>query len=259
MTFQFDGKHRALIVGGGGGIGASCVAEFAAAGASVTSLDLKLSMAEESIEGLAGCHRAMQADVSNPDSLQSIVEQIKGDSPFDSIVYCAGVTATSSVIEHDWNEYRRVMSINLDGAFYVAKAFCKTMVEAKSQGSVVFLSSMSGQRGESLASAYCASKFGLIGMMESFAAENTQHGIRANAVAPGNVDSPMLRNVAREISAETGQTAEEVWQELSHQGAAVRLVELTEVAQVCLWLASPLSSGVTGATIRVDAGQTLDW
>ena len=97
-------------------------------------------------------------------------------------------------------------------------------------------------------------KFGLLGLVESFAAEVAALGIRANAVCPGNVDSPMLEAVSEQIAAREGRPTEAVMEELVTAAASKRLVEPREVAETCLWLCSPASSGVTGESVNVDGG-----
>jgi NAD(P)-dependent dehydrogenase (short-subunit alcohol dehydrogenase family) len=121
-------------------------------------------------------------------------------------------------------------------------------------GSFVFISSVAGKRGEPGASAYCVSKFGLLGLVESFAAEVATQGIRANAVCPGNVDSSMLQAVARQIAARERRSREAVMSDLVNAAATGRLVDPREVASTCLWLCSPLASGVTGESVNVDGG-----
>jgi NAD(P)-dependent dehydrogenase (short-subunit alcohol dehydrogenase family) len=174
-------------------------------------------------------------------------------------VYAAGIVFDDDVVEMDWSAYRRLMAVNLDGAFFTGAAFARPMIERGRQGSFVFISSMSGLRGEPSASAYCASKFGMIGMVQSFAAELTRHEIRANAVCPGNVDGPLLRGVADEMARRQGRSATEVYAGLACVGAAQRFVQPAEVAQLCLFLASPAASGITGASLPVDCGALIDW
>jgi NAD(P)-dependent dehydrogenase (short-subunit alcohol dehydrogenase family) len=128
------------------------------------------------------------------------------------------------------------------------------MLDAGRPGSFVFLSSTAGKRGEAGASAYCASKFGLLGMVECFAAEVAARGIRVNAICPGNVDSPLLRAVARDQARREGSSVEVVVEMYANVAAARRLVTPEEVAAVAVWLVSPAASGITGESINVDAG-----
>ncbi len=259
MKISFDKKHRAIIFGAGGSIGAACVKVFAEAGVDVIASDVSLESAKRNLEGLSGNHQAVAVDVTDPQALDQLAQELSEQQAIDSVIYAAGITTTYDVANHDWPAYKKLMAVNLDGAFYATKAFSSIMLKKKLPGSFVYISSMSGSRGEAHASAYCASKFAINGLMEAFAAENTEHNIRANSVSPGNVDSRMIQQVAQEIAEEDGGSKEQWLKNLASQGAGVRFVKPEEVAQACLWLASPLSSGVTGEVLKVDVGHTLDW
>ena len=116
------------------------------------------------------------------------------------------------------------------------------------------MSSTAGKQGEAGAAAYCASKFGVLGLVESFAAEVATAGIRVNALCPGNVDSPMLTRVAEMQAERTGSSADSVMKDYVRLAATKRLVAPHEVAQAALWLSSGAASGITGESINVDAG-----
>lgn len=254
MTVQLD-NHRAAIVGGAGAIGAAICREYAAANARVAVLDVDHAAATALARSLVGGeHEGAAVDVTNPSAVEAVLDSL-GD--FDSIVYCAGVAFTADLAVTDWSEYRRLMGVNLDGAFFVGKAFARRMIEAGRSGSIVFLTSTAGLRGEAGASAYCASKFAVIGLVESLAAELTRREIRVNAVAPGNVDSPLLRSVAAKQAQREGTTEANMLSRFAHSGAARRLVTPDEVATTVVWLASPAASGITGTVVRVDAGQMV--
>ena len=100
----------------------------------------------------------------------------------------------------------------------------------------VFFSSMAGLKGEAGASVYCASKFGLIGFVESFAAEMTSFNVRVNAICPGNVDSPMLKQVASAIALRNKLKDDDVLNDMTFAGAAKRLVDVNEVANLAIYL-----------------------
>jgi NAD(P)-dependent dehydrogenase (short-subunit alcohol dehydrogenase family) len=252
-SFRFD-RHRAAVIGAGGAIGAAVCRAYARAGASVFALDLELEAAQRAIAGLEGDHAATHIDVTDVAS----VNIAAGEAGFvDSVVYSVGIAFTTDVTELDWSSYRKLMAVNLDGAFYVGAAFGRPMLEAGRTGSFVFVSSTAGQRGEGGAAAYCASKFALIGFAESFAAELTGAGIRVNVVCPGNVDSPLLRSISAAVAVREGSSSQTVLDRFAHEGAAERLVEPAEVAETVVWLCSPLAAAITGATVRVDAGQLL--
>ena len=233
-------RRRAAVIGAAGGIGAACMTAFSAAGWEAIGADL----AEED-----GLHTL---DVTDLDDVVGFAGAV---GPVDALVYAAGTVATMPIATTDFAVWRRIMAVNLDGAAHAASAFARTM--AGRGGAMVFVASAAGLRGESNASAYSASKAGLIGMVESIAAELVPAGIRVNAVAPGNVDTPMLREVARGIAETEGRDPDEVWTGFARTGAARRILSPDEVARVCLALCDDGFSGVTGATVPVDAGYLL--
>ena len=233
---------RAVVIGAAGGIGRACVAAFADAGWAVAAADLD-------------AHGATVAlDATDREAIEAFAESA---GSVDAVIYSAGIVATMPIAATDFATYRRIMAVNLDGAAHVASVFARRMIAQGAGGSMVFVSSAAGLRGEANASAYCASKFGLIGLVQSIAAELTPHAIRVNAVAPGNVDTPMLRAVARDIAAVSGEDVDTVWDGMATAGAARRLVMADEVAATCLALCSPGFSAVTGATVPVDGGYLL--
>jgi NAD(P)-dependent dehydrogenase (short-subunit alcohol dehydrogenase family) len=246
--------HTTVIFGAGGGIGRATAQAFAQAGATVWAVDINADAVYETVKQLEGNHHHATVDVSNINAVRQLAEAVWQTQAVDSVVYAPGLVFTANVADLELSDYKRLMSVNLDGAFYVAQAFVRKMLERKRTGSFVFLSSMAGKRGEPGASAYCASKFGLIGMVQSFAAEVAANNIRVNAICPGNVNTPMLHKVAEDIAANTERKPEDIWQEMASTAAAKRLVEPEEVAATCLWLCSPSASAIMGEAINVDAG-----
>lgn len=234
------GARRAAVIGAAGGIGAACMLAFVEAGWEVIGADLTAA---------DGLHLL---DVTDPAAVAGFAQDI---GPVDAMVYAAGRVATMPIAKTDFAVWRRVMAVNLDGAAHAATAFARSMSDRG--GAMVFLSSAAGIRGEANASAYCASKAGLIGMVESIAAELVPLDIRVNAVAPGNVDTPMLRDVARGIAKAESRDEIDVWDSFAHAGAANRVLAPEEVARVCVALSGEGFSGVTGATVPVDAGYLL--
>jgi NAD(P)-dependent dehydrogenase (short-subunit alcohol dehydrogenase family) len=246
--------HTTVVFGAGGGIGRATAHAFANAGATVWAVDIDAVAVTETVKQLKGQHHQAFVNVVDTHAIQHFAEKVWQTQAVDSVIYAPGLVFTATIADLEFSDYKRLMSVNLDGAFYVAQAFVKKMLEHEHAGSFVFLSSMAGKRGEAGASAYCASKFGLIGMVQSFAAEVAIHNIRVNAICPGNVNTPMLRKVAEDIATNTGRNSDDVWQEMVNIAAAKRLVEPEEVAATCLWLCSSGASAITGEAINVDAG-----
>ncbi|MEQ8967477.1 MAG: SDR family oxidoreductase, partial [Azospirillaceae bacterium] len=230
-------------------------------GSRVLALDLDGGAAADLAGELPGDgHAGAAIDVTDRDSCAAAAGPAggaAGEPPCTAVVYAAGIAVTADVAVHDPDDWRRTLAVNLDGAFHVGQAFVRPMLAAGTPGAFVYLSSVAGRRGEAGAAAYCASKFGLIGLVESFAAELTEAGIRVNAVCPGNVDSPLLRAVSQDIAAREDRDAEAVYAEHARIGAARRLVDPAEVASACLWLCSSGASGVTGTTLTVDVGAMI--
>jgi NAD(P)-dependent dehydrogenase (short-subunit alcohol dehydrogenase family) len=246
--------HTTVIFGAGGGIGRATAHAFAKVGATVWAVDVNTDAVAETVKQLGGHHHHATVDVSDINAVQQLAETIWKQQSVDSVIYAPGLVFAANIADLEFTDYKQLMSVNLDGAFYVAQAFAKKMLQKRRSGSFVFLSSMAGKRGEAGASAYCASKFGLIGMVQSFAAEVAAQNIRVNAICPGNVNTPMLRKVAEDIALNTGRNTSDIWQEMTNIAAAKRLVEPEEVANVCLWLCSPGASAITGEAINVDVG-----
>jgi NAD(P)-dependent dehydrogenase (short-subunit alcohol dehydrogenase family) len=150
-----------------------------------------------------------------------------------------------------------VFAVNLLGAFTLGKAVAQRIRAEPRPVSIVYLSSVAGLHGEAGGAAYCATKSGLIAFVQSFAAEIAEFGCRANAVCPGNVDTPMLRSLAAQVANREGTTAEQVIRQLTGATAFRRLLAPAEVADACLWLLSPAASAISGQAVVVDGPALL--
>lgn len=256
MTITLDPGHHAVVLGAAGEIGAAVCRAYAAAGAVVMGLDVNGPAVQSVIAPLPGRgHRGATLDVTDLAAVAAAAEAARDG--LSSVCYAVGIASTFEVLAFDWAAYRRTMAVNLDGALSVARAFGQDMVAAGAGGSMCFISSAAGKRGEAGAAAYCASKFALRGVVESFAGEVGRYGIRVNAVCPGEVDSPMLARVAAEQAARHGTDPAAELREWAAAAALRRLVRPEEVADVAVWLASEQASAVTGASIDVTAGLGL--
>ena len=247
MTFKFKTPHFSLVIGSNGTIGTACKEALTSAGSEVILMDYDLPKTKS-------VNMFLKCDVTNIEEVINAAKEIK---QIDSLIYAAGLNYDAKVIDTNWNEYRKLMSVNLDGAFHIGSVFGKKMAQQKS-GSFIFLSSFAGLRGEAGASVYSATKFGLIGFMESFAAEMTSFNVRVNAICPGNVDSPMLKQVAKDIAKRNNLSAQNIYNEMKNSGAAKRFVNPNEVADLAVFLSSNQSTGITGSVIKIDCGAGVD-
>jgi NAD(P)-dependent dehydrogenase (short-subunit alcohol dehydrogenase family) len=255
VTLRFDSGHHAAVVGAGGAIGSAICVAYAEAGATVTALDVDRAAAARATATLPrGAARALALDATDGDDVARAAAEATAERGVDSVVYAAGVAPTFDILDFDWDAYHRTLAVNLHGALHVAQAFGAAMVAARRGGCFTFLSSTAGKRGEAGAAAYCASKFAIEGVVQCFAAEVGAHGVRVNAICPGDVDTPMLRGVAAAQAAREGADPDAVLATYAQRSAARRLVTPDEVAAVAVWLACPLAAGVTGESVNVDAG-----
>lgn len=238
------------MIGAAGTLGQASCAVLAEQGATVYAADAK--DCTEIVADLGDDHRAWQVDVTDERSVEVLVEQAFEAGPCSGVVYAAGANYTGPVATTSWPDYERVMSVNLRGAFHTGKALSSRLSKSPGPLALVFLSSVAGLKGEYGGSVYCASKFGLIGFVQSLASEIATYGGRANAVCPGNVDSAMLRELAEQVAERSGYSSDRVLAQWANTIAFRRLIEPAEVANTCAWLVSPESSGISGQCIVVD-------
>ena len=250
-------KEVSVVLGAGGGIGRACVRMFVERGRHVFGADKDLKALRAAVADVAGGATAHVVDATQPMAVQALFRTASQAGVLRDLVYAPGVAITTAIERTDWSEYRRLMAVNLDGAFYACAAFVSAASASTSHGSIVLISSTAGLRGESGATAYCASKFGLIGLAESLASELAGKHIRVNAVCPGNVDTPMLEDIVQQIAEYEGVDAASVRDRLTQDGSACRLVRPEEVAAACWYLCSGEAAAITGTALRIDGGQMV--
>ena len=235
-----------LVVGANGTIGSACVAAARSLGR-VVAADLK----EPVFSGTSN----KKIDVIDLDNVVRLVDEIESESPLTGFIYAAGLNTTGPLDGIDWMDYERVMGVNLKGAFHFGSAILAALRKKPRQFGSVFISSTAGLIGEAGGSIYCASKFALIGFTQSFAGEIASFGGRANVVAPGNVDSPMLSGLAAKIGERENRPGDEVLRQWMRSSAFQRLITPEEVAATSVWLVSDQASGVSGQTVVVDGAR----
>jgi len=229
-----------LVTGAAGAIGRAVVAAFTAAGACCQAADVVPG------EGRLAC------DVTDEASVAASIEAAQASGPLTGLVHAAGIVSVGRVEDLPAAELRRVLEVNLVGSFLMARAAARAMTAG---GSITLVSSQAGLRGGANWSAYSASKAGVNRLAESLAAELAPRGIRVNAVCPGNVETPMSEEAIRQLAAGSGTSPQEI---LARYRAGIplgRFARPEEIASVCVFLASPLASYVTGASIVVDGGE----
>jgi len=245
----------AVVTGAGRGIGYSIAHRFVAEGATVVIAEADEETGRRAADELGPSTSFVPMDVSQEASVESGTEQIFASFPtVDCFVANAGILALSPALETPLATWQRVIDVNLTGAFLTCKAFAARMVKTGHPGRIIVTSSLFGLRGGAENSAYSASKFGVIGLVQCLAAELAPHRITVNAVCPGQIETEMIRSLFRERSALLGISESEVRDRLLAKVPAGRLGTADEVADAFVFLASELSSYVTGESLVVDGG-----
>lgn len=254
MTARVLEGKVAIVTGAAQGMGAATALLFAEAGAKVVvadmNEDLGLTLVAK-IEQAGGealfqrCNVAVAAEVAA--LVQATVARF---GRLDVAVNNAAVTPdTKPLAEMDEDEFDRVIAVDLKGVALCLKYQLSQMIRQGGGGSIVNIGSVSSFRPQPNNGVYVAAKHGVVGLTKVAAIENGVHGIRVNTVAPGAIDTPMLRGALDRMGCSEAEFAPQL-------SLLDRFGQPREVAQASLWLASEQSSYVTGTTIHVDAGYT---
>lgn len=240
----------AIVTGGSNGLGAAIVSRFAANGARGAIIDLKTSSGQQPPDSWQVFH----ADVRDPDSLHSAFDEIvKVFEEIDVVVANAGIVPPwTSTAEIDLETWENVFAVNSRGVMLTIREAVRVMSERG--GSIVAMSSLNGWRGDPHIPAYAASKHAVVGLVRSVAQDVGHRGIRVNAVGPGPIATDALLERMADRSQSTGLDVKTALERAGENTALRRVATATEVANAVLFLASDLSSGITGRFLPVDAG-----
>lgn len=241
-----EGKN-ALVTGGSRGIGAAIVLAFLREGAAVTYVARtpgeSLAAYEEAAKGSGGSIQFKECDISDRERLGALVAELAKESGrIDVLVNNAGITRDGLVFRMSDKDWDDVLNTNLTSAFVTSKTVAYQMIRQRS-GSIINVSSIVGIRGNGGQTNYSASKAGLIGFSKSLAREVASRSVRVNVIAPGHINTAM-----------TDRLDEKQKELLLTQIPMGRVGSTEEVANVVVFLASDLSSYVTGQVIQIDGG-----
>ena len=254
MTFPVLEGKVAIVAGAAMGMGKETAILFAEAKAKVVIADFNEEKGKEVVEEIkaaGGEASFVKVDISNSEAVQAMVKfAVDTYGKLDVAVNNAALTPDDKPA-HDFDEdyWNRLIGVDLTGTALCLKYELKQMREQGQGGSIINISSVSGFRPQPDNIAYVAAKHGVVGITKVAALENGPLNIRVNSVAPGAIDTPMLRGALEQF----GYTEEEYAPQLSLLN---RFGQPREIAQASLWLASDASSYVTGTTIHADAGYT---
>ncbi|WP_085992976.1 SDR family NAD(P)-dependent oxidoreductase [Oceanobacillus senegalensis] len=254
MTFPILEDKVAIVTGAAMGMGKETAKLFAEAKAKVVIADFNEEKGNETVNEIkeAGGEAAfVKVDVSKSEQVQAMVK-FAADTygKLDVAVNNAALTPDDKpAAEFDEDYWDRLISVDLTGTALCLKYELQQMEKQGNGGSIINISSVSGFRPQPKNIAYVAAKHGVVGMTKVAALEYGSQNIRVNSVAPGAIDTPMLRGALEQFNL----TEEEYAPQLSLLN---RFGQPREIAQASLWLASDASSYVTGTTIHADAGYT---
>jgi NAD(P)-dependent dehydrogenase (short-subunit alcohol dehydrogenase family) len=254
---------RSIVTGGARGLGERIAARLVDDGGDVALFDV-----DEGVETTAarlqdgssvGEVVVARCDVSDEAAVETSVTQVRDRfGGIDLLVNDAGIGGPSTpVVDTELEAFRRVIDVNLIGAFLMARACARVMAEGGRGGSIVNIGSIFGQQGVANGAAYCVSKGGLALLTHSLALELAPHGIRVNTVAPGNMLTEMHLDDLRVAAAERGTSLEAEVERVRTSIPLGRHGDGDDVSGAVAWLASDDASYVTGQTIGVNGGVVL--
>ncbi len=238
-------QERVIIVtGAAGGIGAAVVDRLTAEGAVIHAIDVALDAPNE--DPTTKWASSTACDIADPEQCHAAVnDAFDRHGRLDGLVNCAGVGVMRRTEDHEFDEWRRILAVNLDGTFSMCRAAIGTLLEHG--GSIVNIASVAGLRGQPYNAAYCASKGGVISLTEALAIEYQRRGVRVNCIAPGGV--------ATSFASKMGFSGDLDW---DHMAATVMritdAIEPDEIAGGVAYLLSDDARSITGQTLVIDKG-----
>ena len=247
-SFRLDGK-RALVTGGGRGIGLAAASALAQAGAHVTLAARtreEIEAAAQAIVARGDKADALQLDVTDLDAVR---RAIAAAQPFDVLVNNAGTNRPAALMDVKVEDFDAIFALNVRAAFFMAQAVARRLIAAERPGSIINISSQMGHVGAARRTVYCASKHAMEGFTKAMAIELAPHNIRVNSLGPTFLETPMTRPFF-----ENKAFRDEVVGKIK----LGRLGQLDELTGAILFLASNASSLMTGSALVLDGGWTAE-
>ncbi|MGI6161046.1 MAG: SDR family NAD(P)-dependent oxidoreductase [Christensenellales bacterium] len=253
---RLSGK-TCLITGAAQGLGEAIAERFSTEGAQVIIADINFEAARSVAARIGG--DAVKCDVCCYDDCVAATEfALAQYGSIDILVANAAILISGRILDFSPQEWKKVVDVNLCGSFNIIKAAAPSMLEKKS-GSIIQINSKSGKEGSARNSAYSASKFGGIGLVQSLALEFAEHNVRVNAICPGNLlDSPLwVNSLYYQYSRNQGISREQVRKNYINQVPMKKGCSYFDVSSMAVYLATDEAAYITGQSINVSGGQVM--
>lgn len=247
-AFSLENK-TALITGGASGLGFAMAKAMVQAGATVVITSIAQNEIDDALEVLGDAGRGYLSDVTDLEGIPAFVAQVEEEvGPIDIFVSNAGNHLKKYVLDTTDAEYLNVLNVHLLGGFAMTREIAKYMVERKS-GSIIFITSMSAIFGLTGTVAYTSAKSALKGMARELASELSPDGVRVNAIAPGFIESRLLRQAFNNDPARE--------EKVLGRTPMNRLGSPEDIGQVAVFLSSDAAGYITGVELPVDGGTSI--
>ena len=251
---------RVIVTGACGGIGEAIARAFAGAGAAIALADVRAAELADLASALSGTGATVYdgvVDVTDDATVQAFCASAAGAlGGVDQLVNTVGVVDNmGDVVDLAPEVWERTLGVNLTSAYLLARHAVPFMIEAGG-GSIVNIASVSGMANQAGGMAYSVTKAGMIALTRSEAIDLARHGIRANAICPGSVETPLVEQAIHLMAADTDRSYDETRRDWESQYPTGRFSRPEEVAELTLFLCSGRAGNITGASFVIDGGLT---
>lgn len=246
--FDLSGK-RALVTGGGRGLGRAIAVALSEAGAEVTVCARSPADVSELVDEIRAAGGKASALIQDVTDIEGFARQVAKHPAIDIFVNNAGTNRPKPILDVTIDDYDAVMDLNLKAAYFAAQAVTRHMIEHRIRGSIINMSSQMGHVGAPNRTLYCASKWALEGLTKALAVEVGSYGIRVNTICPTFIETPLTQPF---------------FEDAAFKAAVLSKIKLGRIGQVsdvtgaAVFLASEASAMMTGSALMLDGGWTAD-
>lgn len=252
-----------IVTGAARGIGATIAKRYVDSGAKVAIADLRLSDAEATAKELTemgpGSAMGVEMDVTSEEAVNAgVAKVVDAWGGVDVLVSNAGIQIVHELQDFPFDDWKKLLSIHLDGAFLTSKACLPHMYKAGA-GAIIFMGSVHSKEASPLKSAYVTAKHGLLGLSRVISKEGAKHGVRANVICPGFVKTPLVEKQIPEQAAELGISEEEVVNTIMLGGTVDKeFTTVEDVAEIAHLFAAFPTNALTGQSLVVSHGWFME-